>query len=191
MILCNVICMLNCVKTQEITSDIAESYNIVSHSYIPRLYANPFWIKDTRAYHCVMKSVPIVKIGAEVRLTSVPFRLFSVPFISIPPNRGGSNLRSYCALFSLILSHLSNILKSSRRYYHSNIDKTVIYLYIQISHVFNLHYNNCFYNGKNSITIAYFNLLIFYTSLRLNFTVEISIFSLFAILLHSFVLKVD
>lgn len=35
------------------------------------------------SYHCVIKSVPMVKIGAEVRLTSVPFRLLSVPFISI------------------------------------------------------------------------------------------------------------
>lgn len=38
-----------------------------------------------------------MKTGEEVRLVSVPFRLLSVPFSSIPPgkNHGGSNLRSH------------------------------------------------------------------------------------------------
>ena len=81
-------------------------------SYVPIC---SFWIKDPRSYHCVMKSVPMVKIGAEVRLTSVPFRLLSVPFISIPPNRGGSNLQSYCAFSSSIPSHLSDILKDRNK----------------------------------------------------------------------------
>lgn len=72
--------------------------SLAFHSIQMLIY--PFWIKDTCAYHCVIKSVPMVKIGAEVRLTSVPFRLLSVPFISIPPNRGGSNLQSHCSLSS-------------------------------------------------------------------------------------------
>jgi len=81
-----------------------------------------------------MKSVPMVKIGAEVRLTSVPFRLLSVPFISIPPNRGGSNLQSYCALSSSVPSHLSDILEDRDRIeiYQMSVETCVIYLELPV-----------------------------------------------------------
>lgn len=112
--------------------------SLVLHS--TRMLIYPFWIKNTCAYHCVIKSVPMVKIGAEVRLTSVPFRLLSVPFISIPFKPRWQQLQSHCALSSLIPSHLSDILETraiiKKHEYISNANVRDWEHYIFVSNIF-------------------------------------------------------
>lgn len=145
--------MLKFVKTQGIASHRGKLYSFIvsrlaAHSALMYQSAR-FWIKDTCSYHCVMKSVPMVKIGAVVRLTSLPFRLLSVPFISIPPNRGGSNLQSYCALSSSVPSHLSDILKDWDRMKIYQLFGWKRAMYLGISHfIFGAYAITSFFYSK-------------------------------------------